>query len=128
MHETDESKLSDAARTALSALRRLSLTELHAIRVHFLGVIQRERGREAFALAERTARREFATGLRVAAVPLDEVVTLTGLEPPAVIDMTVMPDDVDEDGDEVLEPTPLEAIDPINPHQGPWPESSGPVS
>ena len=117
MYETDESMLSPEARAALDALRRCSLFELHAIRMHFLGLIQREVGGRVVEECRERVRREFAPVLRIAP---DTV------RPDHVIDGAVVPDETDEDGDEVLEPTPLEEPDPMC---GPaWSEGGGPVS
>lgn len=94
MFETNEDNLSDAARAALDALRQCSLTELHAIRLHFLGVIQRDAGRRAIAAAQAKILAERAAVADTA----------------HVVEGAIVPDAF------------------VNPHQGPWPESAGPVS
>lgn len=87
----DEQSLSQNARTALAALRRCTATELNAIRDRHLWAVQNE----------VLAREEY---------DMDDAVTLGDRVPPFAVDGPLA-EELDEDGDEVLEPTPLVPVD-----------------
>lgn len=84
----------DAYACCETLLPRLTLGQLHRLSG---AVVAEARGRVARA-SEQAADD----------APMDDVVTPTGLVPPFVVDGA----ECDEDGDEVLEPTPVVRVEP----------------
>lgn len=90
----------DAFHAALELLERCSLTQLHALKLTHLSQVQRR-------VAQRTVDEAQAkVAAEAAGYSLDDRVGLTDAVPPESGDMLAEPTDLDEDGDEVLEPTP----------------------
>lgn len=103
--QTDESKLSNTARTALKWLRQCSLTELCAIEMfHFRLAEQHVAKRTADECVKRIAADLGCANLSSPADPIGAGM-IDGAPPPECLDLHA---EVDEDGDMILEATPLQ--------------------